>query len=457
MNLEKRPIIYDDPLSSNDEFIEMLASLSKTTSEELVNGIYEFFTEYYVEHQNLAYVISIPRSILIFTASLESLLLAAIQENSSSAVIGAAYVALASGYFCVSQKKREADHVGKNLELYLKEHDNVKVEAFSKSMRERIIHWDNLTNEYLDSRIDKYISHASSDRFLDKLTYVHRMDHNQRLFIAPFLTIGEHVNKLKSSQENFCIGEVIQNISLNTLENKQIELRRRQDKPLLVFIWSGECGTCIDKLKKLALLRHELDRLNIDVLTINVDKNPQALQKQLKSQEIYAFNTAYTHNQANIMQDWGIIDVPMFALIDSAGVIRTAGSYDLDRIVLELELLAITNKENSTQIHEHSSVGLMKNFSKSMANWALSGMKQADQELVTIRLSTCQTCPHLIKNGTAFLQKLVSNLGLGDAVCNLCGCAVNAKAKILNEDCPSEAAINGVSPWKRAERGDIQE
>lgn len=76
----------------------------------------------------------------------------------------------------------------------------------------------------------------------------------------------------------------------------------------------------------------------------------------------------------------------------------------------------------------HTPIGvsdMVKNFSRSMANWAKKGFKVVTPEQFEERLKTCQSCDQW--NSAALA---------GTGRCKVCGCSTQAKLRLATEKCP---------------------
>ena len=103
------------------------------------------------------------------------------------------------------------------------------------------------------------------------------------------------------------------------------------------------------------------------------------------------------------------------------------------------------NKENKINIQYPSTIGLVKNFSKAMINYAKSGFKHISVEQYKDRLKVCQgdvgipQCEHY-DNGRC---KHVD-----------CGCFLSKKAWLVSENCPENKWPNHHDQQPDKQQGD---
>tara|TARA_R100001082_G_C4293908_1_gene129409 strand:+ start:414 stop:695 length:282 start_codon:yes stop_codon:yes gene_type:complete len=83
--------------------------------------------------------------------------------------------------------------------------------------------------------------------------------------------------------------------------------------------------------------------------------------------------------------------------------------------------MAVDNDDNYQK--PPSMAKMLGNFVKSSATWIAHGAKIVDAEQYLERLTACKECPHLIK------QKMR---------CGVCGCFIEAKARMKTATCPDK-------------------
>jgi len=88
------------------------------------------------------------------------------------------------------------------------------------------------------------------------------------------------------------------------------------------------------------------------------------------------------------------------------------------------------------QERARSSVDLLKSVSASIVQWGKVGFSVASEETVVARLSACLACPDLRRrDAKAMIYEMIGTA----AVCGLCGCDVEKKARMSSERCPGPA------------------
>lgn len=89
------------------------------------------------------------------------------------------------------------------------------------------------------------------------------------------------------------------------------------------------------------------------------------------------------------------------------------------------------------------------------ANWLANRQDQAPEEVVRIRIKTCNECPHKTKAPASRLYYLGQRIMRpdGDDICGACGCFISVKAKLAKEDCPDLSKLGNKSRWSIAVEG----
>jgi hypothetical protein len=67
--------------------------------------------------------------------------------------------------------------------------------------------------------------------------------------------------------------------------------------------------------------------------------------------------------------------------------------------------------------------------------WIKGGMKFSSESVYNERLSTCNNCEHSALPSQSLLYKMAQS----KKICNLCGCDINKKVKLLTETCPDNS------------------
>jgi hypothetical protein len=83
---------------------------------------------------------------------------------------------------------------------------------------------------------------------------------------------------------------------------------------------------------------------------------------------------------------------------------------------------------------------LLKRASVAVSHWAATGFRRVSEEEYQRRLSVCASCDHQINAPKdKFLYKLLSTASEHPKICNLCGCMLTKKARLVSEKCPDNS------------------
>ena len=105
--------------------------------------------------------------------------------------------------------------------------------------------------------------------------------------------------------------------------------------------------------------------------------------------------------------------------------------------------------------HHHTNRELILSAASALIKWGKSGFMKVDAEVLEKRENACLSCPHIV-DPDKILQKLVpskhasNQIGerTGNHVCDLCGCHIGKKIKLVTESCPDKHPVNkGLTRW----------
>lgn len=112
---------------------------------------------------------------------------------------------------------------------------------------------------------------------------------------------------------------------------------------------------------------------------------------------------------------------------------------------LEVLLNNPPKREKNVKHSEHEATHLLATASKALFKWARTGFLVAKEEVISERLRKCLQCPNMvpIKGGNVMYKVLKTK-----AICKLCGCDIEQKARINSEMCPDKDPSNkGYNRW----------
>lgn len=433
-----------------DDVYELLYLITKSRNQNTRSDMYAYILDNHIDHPDLYLSLPPTNSWSVFSELYEKFLLTILSENSNSISKSAACYALALGYFTISQSMRTADLSGKDYITYLKEDLGADLDDKDSTHTQDLLRWSEYTADEIEAKARRYAEKANANYATEHL-YNCRIDKEDNLQGRQIGTVGEKIDSLLYQMDSFSIGRKVPDESFETLDGKTVNLLGRKGKIALVDFWSSGCGPCRAKMPFLIELQEKLTDQPFELIMLNSDNERKTLDKCIEKLELEKLKIVHM-GQDPLLTKWDITAFPTFLLIDQNSVMRNRGTFSNEQIVTEIEAL-LKESQQGPAGKDFTSAELLKNFSKSMKKWVKSGLKQANPELIKMRLDACQTCPHLQGQGSALIQKMAVKAGLDDDTCGLCGCSVQAKARILTEDCPDGAPIHdNMSPWEQAEQ-----
>lgn len=91
----------------------------------------------------------------------------------------------------------------------------------------------------------------------------------------------------------------------------------------------------------------------------------------------------------------------------------------------------------SDEATPQSAVALSAKAARSMARWAKTGFRKADEEMVARRWAACQSCEFLADPPNRLVYKGLNLIfGAESKICSACGCMARRKVVIPTEACP---------------------
>ncbi len=108
--------------------------------------------------------------------------------------------------------------------------------------------------------------------------------------------------------------------------------------------------------------------------------------------------------------------------------------------------------------HHHSSRELITNAASALIKWSKSGFMKVDESVLEVRENACLSCPHMV-DPDMFIQRIIPSKSIsnkigertGNHVCDLCGCHIGKKIKLVTEACPDRHPVkDGFTRWNEA-------
>lgn len=195
--------------------------------------------------------------------------------------------------------------------------------------------------QIVDSMID---NQKVKERILSDLAFMYMLEdqnvERNNEFMKHYLSIAkdqlkideiENLNKCIASFENH---EKLKDFEFRSVEGKSFYLLPTIQKPTLIFFWSsymlGHLNTSTERIKELKK-RH----LNLDVVAINVDNDPNVLQKYKGIfQKDFRYIQAKHFNE--LKKDWVILKLNRAIYIDKDGTVKK-GFVNMQKETIQLD------------------------------------------------------------------------------------------------------------------------
>ncbi|MFA5100740.1 MAG: TlpA disulfide reductase family protein [Candidatus Omnitrophota bacterium] len=113
--------------------------------------------------------------------------------------------------------------------------------------------------------------------------------------------------------------------SLEDLAGETYQLSSYQGKqPVLLFFWTTWCPFCLNKLKEMNQGYIDLEKDGVALLAINAGERRSSVERLVRN---YAIKyTVLVDEEGVVSEDYHVLGVPTFILIDKKGAVRYKGN-----------------------------------------------------------------------------------------------------------------------------------
>lgn len=135
--------------------------------------------------------------------------------------------------------------------------------------------------------------------------------------------------QLAISKENTKAGKVAPDITLNTVDGKQVQLKDLiNGKFTYIDVWATWCGPCCKEIPHLEKLVEKFKGNDkVQFISISTDMDANAWKGKLaKDKPQWAQYILTPENDKKFAEQWGITGIPRFIMIDSTGHIFSANA-----------------------------------------------------------------------------------------------------------------------------------
>ncbi len=113
------------------------------------------------------------------------------------------------------------------------------------------------------------------------------------------------------------------NFSMTSIDGKEYTLADFKGKVVYIDIWATWCAPCQEELPKLQKLEETFQGTNICFVSMSIDKDKAAWEKQVKDQKLGGIQL-YAGPDSKFCDDYKVKGIPHFILIDAEGNIIEA-------------------------------------------------------------------------------------------------------------------------------------
>lgn len=113
-------------------------------------------------------------------------------------------------------------------------------------------------------------------------------------------------------------GQSLGDVSLDRLEGGKVSLSEMSGKIFLINFWASWCEACMVEMPSIVQLRKDFHSQGFEVLTINVDENPQAVVPRLAKKLGMDF-PLFIDLENRLADLFDVHAIPMTAIVDKTG------------------------------------------------------------------------------------------------------------------------------------------
>jgi len=117
----------------------------------------------------------------------------------------------------------------------------------------------------------------------------------------------------------FSEGALADDIILNDLGGRAVQLSSYKGKPIILFFWTTWCPYCREELKNLNQQYAQIDQEGIIVFGVNVNEPDYKVQEFFKN---YQLNFRILLDKAGLLADkFDLLGVPTYIFLDKTGAV----------------------------------------------------------------------------------------------------------------------------------------
>src|SRR5690606_32353406 len=136
---------------------------------------------------------------------------------------------------------------------------------------------------------------------------------------TPFEDIKHVAAQMQKSIRKMAVGSQAPNFHLTDFNGQTFTLNQFLGKYVYIDFWATWCIPCLNEMKKIAEL-HQKYGNEVEFISISIDKSGKKMEKFLQKQN-YQWRFAHFNNNEKIIEDFQVVAIPLYYLIDPTGKI----------------------------------------------------------------------------------------------------------------------------------------
>ncbi|MCG8379071.1 MAG: TlpA family protein disulfide reductase [Proteobacteria bacterium] len=135
--------------------------------------------------------------------------------------------------------------------------------------------------------------------------------------------------------------ELVPDISLKTIDGKQVALNSLRGKTILISFWATSCSTCTQEIPHLVDLYNDMNAEGLEIIGIAMSYDPPNLVLNFSENRNIPYTIALDIDGSAAKAFGNIIATPTNLLIDPDGkvIFKKTGVVDIENLRHQIELL----------------------------------------------------------------------------------------------------------------------
>lgn len=160
--------------------------------------------------------------------------------------------------------------------------------------------------------------------------------------------VQESLRQLYASWSGLGIGSEAPDFELKDIDGKVVSLSDFRGKVVYLSFWRTNCGLCMVEQPHARELAQKLQDRNVVFVSIGVDEDEQAWRNIVESRGRFGVQLHLKGQQAELVKQYGLKDVPAYFLIDETGSILSTKPRRPNDREAEKEILRHVSSERAS-------------------------------------------------------------------------------------------------------------